>query len=141
MSSTPGHLTFVALVALVLYGVVMVDYLGIQYEWPFWMALYSEVDLRWMDGLPDWIDGTYGVAAVAGVLGAILLWAGFGGAPLVLFVAAAALLVEFVYVFAFDYPGLRAIFGWTGVWVALIVALVAFAIYLYARQMHRREVI
>lgn len=133
----PWHLRPVAVIALI-WGLAGVgDYLLRQ----FGLAAYPVgVAAAWAqvaDAFPRWVNGAWAVGVWGGLIGAILLAFREAWAPLILAIAFLGFLVAIVWV---SVTGLAPLDG-SALRVMLVTALVGFLLWLYARWMHRREVL
>ncbi|EKE45212.1 putative membrane protein [Oceaniovalibus guishaninsula JLT2003] len=117
------------------------DYLVTQYGAGFWTGPLDAGERMFVETLPAWVEGAWGIAVWGGLLGIVLMAARAAFAPLLLAVSAIATVVLTVWMIAFSIPSLGAVAGQGGIAVMLGACVAAILLWLYARRMRRTGVI
>lgn len=141
LTSRPWHLLPVALLLVLWHGALAFDYLNLRFAlFPGVPSLFPALPLEAM-----WMKVVWAMAVWLGLLGAVFLLLGDDASVLVLFAGAASMLAALAGVMTGAAPvaiteGLLAAgAGWPG--LALVLALVPLAGWLYARGQKRRGVL
>ncbi|HHX89035.1 MAG TPA: hypothetical protein GX700_04545 [Paracoccus sp.] len=139
LTSRPWHLLPVALLLVLWHGALAFDYLNLRFAlFPGIPPLFPALPLEAM-----WMKVVWAMAVWLGLLGAVFLLLSDDASVLLLFAAAASMLAALAGVMTGAAPvavtGVLAAVGWPGLAVAL--ALVPLAGWLYARDQKRRDVL
>ena len=138
--ATPRHLWVVGIVSLLWGAVGAMDYVMTQTRNEAYMSAFTPEQLTFFYGIPAWAIATWAIAVWGGVLGSILLLMRKKHAVGVFIVSLIAMLItafqNFVLSNGFEVIGDPFSLAFTGLIIVVAVALVV-----YARAMHRRGVL
>ena len=138
--ATPWHLWVIGIVALLWSGMGALDYFMTQTRNEAYMSAFTPEQLDFFYGLPAWAVATWAIAVWGGVLGAILLLFRHRLAVSVFLVSFIAMVItafqNYILSNAMEVMGDAFSLGFTAA-----IFVVALALYLYARTMHKRQVL
>lgn len=141
MTSVPWHFPLVIVAGLVWHGIGAFDYVATQYTLDFWMGLATGDQRVFMQTLPDWADGAWGIAVWAGLIGVIVMAFRVAFAPAILGLSLIAMVVLTVYLTLVSEPPAQAIAGQGALITLLIAVVIALFLWLYARNLHKAGII
>ncbi|MEM9796508.1 MAG: hypothetical protein AAF919_08465 [Pseudomonadota bacterium] len=124
-----------------LFGIVgMVEYVLVSYGLELgWLRGYSDAQIAWLRGLPDWVHGVWGAQATLALVGALCLVAHVRAAVWMLAFSFFAFLFLSVWALSMADPVLQSVVdGVTAIAVASLVSALAGLLWLYARSERRR---
>ncbi|GAA0292597.1 hypothetical protein [Rhodovulum strictum] len=129
------HLMPVAILAILWNLAGCADYVLTQYGVAPYLQILTQSNADYFTSLPSVLDGSWAIAVWGGLLGSILLFLRSGAAPVVLGIAALAMLGSAGWLILFAAPPLAAVSGAFGVAMISGAAGVAMLFFLYARRM------
>lgn len=106
-----------------------------------YVSLFSDAQAAYFTTLPIAFDGPWTVAALSGVLGAVLMLFRGPGAPLMLAVAALAMVYCAVWLMFLSDPPMRVVAGWIGDAIVTASAAISTLLWLYARNQRTNGVL
>ena len=131
------HFYIMGLISLGYGALTMAEYLLVSLGGALgWLDMYPPEQIAWLETLPTWVHGVWGLHATLALVGALCLLAHLRPAVWMLAFAFLTLLVVLGWALGFAEPSLPDLVG-LGAPVFTIAALVVvlnFLIYLYARQ-------
>lgn len=133
-AARPWHLPLISALAILFYGILAAVYVLAKLQIPAFTQMFSQSQFMVFTALPPVVDGLWAVGVWGGLLGAILLWMESRRTALVLGLALLCLVVLFIYLLTV--ANALAVTSPTGNWMMAAVAVIALAVYVYARQMH-----
>ena len=136
MSSTkaPWHHWPVAVIALVFYALVAVDYTLSTLGVAAYLSLGPDGAAVMFSTLAPWLTGIWAVGVWGGLAGAWLLWKRNRWSVLLLMAAALALIFMTIWLSLFARPTVFGAIGFLGFYVLLGSSAIALLIYMYARR-------
>ena len=141
MTATPWHFWIIVTIAVLWHGFGAFDYTATQYDWGPWLAMATGPQERFAETMPDWVDGVWAVSVWLGLLGTLMLAARLSFAPLVLSLSMMATVVLAIWLSVFSDPTVMELVGWAGLATIWLAALVTVLLWLYARDLHKAEII
>lgn len=136
MSKAPWYHWPVAIVALVWTAMGAADYTLTQAGVEAYLSNFTPDQIDYYRSLPVWIDALWAIGVWAGLLGAILMFTRSRRAALVIGLSFLALASAALWMLIIAQPTLWQIAGGQAATIMIVVIIVTFCIYLYARQMH-----
>lgn len=137
---TPWHLWVVGVVAVLWNAVGAMDYIMTQTRNEAYMVQFSPEQLEFFYGFPTWVVAAWAIAVWGGVLGAVLLLLKKRLAVTVFLASLIAMVMTSFHNYILS-NGLEVV-GEVGILAfTALIFLVAVALYLYARSMHKRGVL
>ncbi len=131
------HFYIMGLIALAFGTLMMAEYLLVSFGGDAgWLRTYPAEQVAWLESLPAWIHGVWGLQATLSLVGALCLLAHLRPAVWMLAFSFLTLAVLLVWAFGFAQPSLSDLVA-ADVPVFTIAGLVLaldFLIYIYARQ-------
>lgn len=137
--NTPWHLWVVGILAVLWNAMGAIDYTMTKTKNEAWMGAFPPEQLEYFYNLPAWAVACWAIAVWFGVVGSILLLLKRRSAVWVFFISFIAALMTAVYNY-----GLSAgyeVMGLFGLIFAIVILVVAFLLYIYARAMRNRAVL
>jgi hypothetical protein len=141
MTDTPWHFWPIVTIALLWHVVGALDYSAIQYDWRPWLNVMGTEQRLFVEGMPDWIDGSWAVSVWFGLLGALLLAGRVAFAPLVLAISMFGGILVAVWLTFLADPSILSLGGWivlASLWITVVFSVL---LWLYARDLHRQGVV
>lgn len=136
----PRHLWIVGGLALVWNAFGAFDYLMTQTRNDAYMSAFTDAQLEFFYGMPAWVDAAWAIGVWAGVLGCVLLLLRSRFAVWAFAVSLAGLVVTSVQNY-FMAAGLEVMGGPVTYVLVAAVFVIAVALLVYARHLHRRRVL
>ncbi|MEL6800688.1 MAG: hypothetical protein AAFO80_12460 [Pseudomonadota bacterium] len=136
----PWHFWPMTLFTLAWTAIAAADYLMTQYAYAPYIALFTEDQVAYFTTLPASFDAPWAIGAFAGVLGAVMLAGRLSGAPVLLAIAAVAMVYAALWLVVLSDPPMRAVAGLAGDVIVSAGAVVSVLVWLYARVQHQRGV-
>lgn len=137
---TPWHLWVVGIVALLWSAMGAMDYLMTQTKNEAYMSAFTPEQLEFFYGLPAWAVATWAVAVWGGVLGAILLLFRRRHAVGVFLASLIAMVITAFQNYVLS-NGMEVMGDAFSLSFTAAIFVVALALFLYARTMHRRNIL
>ncbi len=134
---TPWHIWLVGIIALIWYGIAAADYVMTQYQYEPYLALLSEAQMSYVNGIPTWVEGTWAAAIWLSVAGAFFLLIKSRFSPLMFGLAPFFFVVATVYLFGFAGTKPMDVFGQNAIFAAVAVLVVAMVMWVYTRVMRQ----
>ncbi|MEL6643700.1 MAG: hypothetical protein AAFQ79_07170 [Pseudomonadota bacterium] len=106
-----------------------------------YVDLFTDAQVAYFTTLPIAFDGPWAIGAICGVLGALLMLFRGPGAPLMLSVAALAMVYCAVWLMFVSDPPMRSVAGWIGDAIVTAGAAISVIVWLYARAQRMRGVL
>lgn len=131
------HFYVMGLIALVFGTLSLAEYVLISYDLTAgWLAQYAPDELAWINAVPAWVHGVWGMQATLAFVGSLCLLAHLRTAVWMLGLSFFALLAVYVWAIAVASPSMIAMAGgglmaWA---IPVLVVALSFLIYLYSRQ-------
>ena len=141
MTTTPWHFWIIVVIAILWHVFGAFDYTAVQYDWGPWLAMATGPQERFVETMPAWVDGVWAVSVWLGLLGALMMAAKIGFAPLILGLSMLATIVLAIWITVFADPTVLEIAGWVGLVTIWLAALVSTLFWLYARDLHKSGVL
>lgn len=138
---TPWHVWVIGVVTLLFNAGGAFDYVMTQTRNATYMAQFSEAELAYFYGFPSWVQGSWALAVWGAVLGSVLLLMRRKWAASVFAVSLIAMVVTFAHNFVLAEVKMHEVVGSEAIWFSAVIAIVALALFLYARAMARRGVL
>ncbi len=138
---TPWHVWVIGVVTLLFNAGGAFDYVMTQTRNATYMAQFSEAELAYFYGFPSWVQGSWALAVWGAVLGSVLLLMRRKWAASVFAVSLIAMVVTFAHNFVLAEVKMHEVVGTEAIWFSAVIAIVALALFLYARAMARRGVL
>ncbi|WP_299813252.1 hypothetical protein [uncultured Jannaschia sp.] len=131
------HFYVMGWIALIYGLLAAAEYVLVSYELKIaWLHLYPQVQIVWLETLPNWVHGVWAGHSLLALVGALCLLARVRAAVWMLAFAFLTLLVLAIWALFFAEPTMVALTGGgVLVWVTTgLVLLLSFLLYLYVRQ-------
>lgn len=141
MNKRPFHLWFFAILAVLWNLVGAVDYTLTQLQQPAYMAQFTPEQTAYFQSFPTWVVAAWATAVWAGLLGAVFLVARSGLSVGLFALSFAAMLVTAVHNFWLSDVSMAEIAGPEAIWFSLLIMVIGFAEWLYARWNRRMGVL
>lgn len=141
MTDTPWHFWPIVTIAILWHLVGALDYTAIQYDWRPWLNVMGTEQRVFVEGMPGWIDGAWGISVWLGLLGALLLAGQAAFSALVLAFSMFGSLVVAVWLTFFAQPSILELAGGIVLASLWIAALFTVLLWLYARDMHKAGIV
>jgi hypothetical protein len=137
----PWHLVPVALLATLWHAGGALDYLLTQIDYEPYTSQVPPEWLAWFGEMPLWVTAAWAIGVWVGLAGAVMLLMREHWAPLLLFIAFAAVTAATVWLTLLADPPMQVAVGMEFTWVMIGASLLALLLWLYARWMRRKGVI
>lgn len=122
----------------VLWNLILVgDYLGLRMNVQVYTQGFTEAQLSWYAAMPTWMALAWGLAVWSGMLAAVLLVSRMGAGTLFALSSAGWIALSVGLIWLRE-PPVTQVSGQAGLWLLIGGAVVAFVLFLYARQMRAR---
>lgn len=138
---TPLHLWIIGVVSLIWNAGGAYDYLMSQLKNEAYLAILTEPQRAFLDGVPLWFEASWAVGVWFSVLGSILLLCRSRLARTCFGFSLLGLAVSSVYSYAIATPSTIEISGTAALLFTAAIIIVLILLYLYARLMTRRGVL
>jgi hypothetical protein len=138
---TPWHLWVIGIVSLLFNAGGAFDYVMTQTRNPAYMAQFTETELAYFYGFPDWVQGSWAIAVWGAVLGSVLLLLRRHWAVVAYAASLVAMVITMIHNFGIADVKMHEVVGPEAVWFSAIIVLVTVAVFLYARRMRTRGVL
>lgn len=139
MHTRPWHHWPVTFLALLIYAVGALDYIGLKYQIALHMAYLTPDQTAYLTNLPLVADVAWALGVWGGLAGAVVL-AGQGRTAATLFaVSFLGLIIATAWLVYLTEPPFQTVTGMTGLYVLIGAIVVAFLFFLYARAMNVRQ--
>ncbi|MBT8456201.1 MAG: hypothetical protein KJO15_08880 [Alphaproteobacteria bacterium] len=134
----PWHFWPVTVLAVLWFAGASADYALTQYRADDYLALFTEDQIAYFTNMPVRVDAAWAVGAWGGLIGAVMMLAGWRRSALILAISAGAMTFVAIWLLALSDPPMRIVTGLTGDVVIASAALVSILFWLYARWLHAR---
>lgn len=138
---TPWHLWVIGVVTLVFNAGGAFDYVMTQTKNAAYMAQFTPDELAYFYGFPSWVQGCWAIAVWGAVLGSALLLVRRKWAVGMFALSLIAMVVTFAHNFVLADVKIYEVVGAEAIYVSAVIAIVAVALFVYARAMARRGVL
>ena len=138
---TPWHLWVIGVVTLLFNAGGAFDYVMTQTRNVEYMAQFSEAELAYFYSFPSWVQGCWAIAVWGAVLGSALLLMRSRWAASAYAVSLIAMVVTFAHNFVLADVKMYDVVGSEAIYVSAVIAIVAIAVFIYARVMAQRGVL
>lgn len=132
---TPWHLWLIGLFALIWTGFGAADYLMSQYQYAPYLAMFTEEQRSFFNGLPQWVQATWALAVWLSVAGAFMLLVQSKTAGLLFGLALLPMVATFAHNFWLASPPIQNTLGDGAMIFAGVTFCIAVLFWLYARSM------
>ena len=136
----PWHLWVVGLLSLILDCFGALDFVMTETRNAAYLKSYSQAQLDYFFGFPGWAVAAWGVAVWAGVFGSLLLLARKGLAVPFFLTSVICMVLTTVYNFGLS-NGMKVMGGVGPLIFSIIIFVVGFLTWFYARALRRRGVL
>ncbi len=137
---TPWHLWVVGGIALLWSAMGAMDYVMTQTKDEAYMSGFTPEQLSFFYGLPAWVVAAWALGVWGGVLGALLLLARRRFAVWVFLVSLIAVVIMTFRNYILS-NGMEVIGDAFSLGFTAVIFLIALALFLYARAMHKQDII
>ena len=137
---TPKHLWVIGVVALLWNAMGALDYVMTQTRNEAYMSEFTPEQLAFFYGIPEWAVATWAIAVWGGVLGAFLLLFRRHYAEWVFLASLVALAITAFQNYALS-NGMEVMGDAFSLAFTAVIFLIALALLLYARAMHKRKIL
>ena len=137
---TPGHLWAVGIISLLWNGMGAADYIMTKLHSAAYLAMFTPVEMAWIDGFPLWASAAWALGVWGAVAGSLLLLARRRWAVTAFAFSLLGIFGTTLYQYALsDMPASFRTLGTALFSVTLWI--VAIALYVYARRLQARGVL
>lgn len=136
----PKHLWIVGILSLLWNCMGAFDYLMTQTRNEAYLAQFTEAQLEYFLNFPAWVEGSWAIAVWGALVGSILLLLANRWAVWVFLVSLVAMFVTTIHNY-FLSNGLEIMGDPFSIVFSIVIAVVAIALYLYARAMAAKGVL
>ncbi|MCP5073935.1 MAG: hypothetical protein GY947_11660 [Rhodobacteraceae bacterium] len=137
----PWHIWVIGVVSFVFNAGGAFDYVMTQTQNPEYMAQFTQAQLDYFYGFETWVVAAWAIAVWCALLGSLLLLLRRRWAASAFAVSLVAMFVTFVQNFFLSEVKMQDVVGPQALIFSGIIALVAIALFLYARWMAKRGVL
>ncbi len=138
---TPIHLWIIGVIALLWNAGGAYDYVMTQFGNEAYLAMLTEPQRAYMDGVPVWFEFFWGIGVWFAVLGSVLLLTRSRLAAPAYGLALIGLIGSSIYSFGVAQPSTIEIMGSFALIFTVVIAVSLVLLWLYARAMARRGVL
>lgn len=138
-TKAPRHLWIVGVLAVLWNGIGAIDYAATQFRYQPYMSQFTPEQLAYFYGFPAWATSTWAIAVWSAVIASLGLLLRKSWAVALFGLSIAAMLVTAFYNFVLR-DGLDMM-GTGGALFTVVIWVVAFALFFYARRMAGRGVL
>lgn len=137
---TPVHLWIVGVVSLLWNAMGGFDFLMTQTRNEMYMSQYTADQLSFFYGFPAWVVIVWGVAALGGVLGSVLLLLRSRFATLIFLISLIAMVASAIHNYGFS-DGMKFAGDPFSLIFTAVIFLISLGLYIYSRAMQKRGVL
>ncbi|MBT8425572.1 MAG: hypothetical protein KJO67_11395 [Silicimonas sp.] len=137
----PWHIWLVGIVSLLWNGMGATDYAMTQFEYGPYLAQFTDEQRAYFQSFPTWVQATWALAVWLSVAGSILLLARSRHAAMLFGVSLICMIATFVHNFGLAEVRMDQIAGTMALWFSILILVVGFGLWIYARQMNKRNVL
>ena len=136
----PWHIWVIGIVALLWNAMGAFDFVMTQTNNEAYMSNFTAEQLDFFTGFPFWVVAVWAIAVWGGVIGTLLLLLRMKWAVPVFLASFAAMVITAIHNYGFS-NGMEVMGDLFSLIFTAVIFLIALALYLYARAMHKREVL